>query len=122
MKKPDLLVLVAIWNFLSAFGSVVGMAAIAIFAFPAVADLYRMEKVGAMFGLTIGMLVLFICLVVSMAGGIGLLAGKEWGRVLSLVHAGFSLLSIPIGTIIGILVIIYLIKPEVREYFQSNPA
>jgi hypothetical protein len=122
MKKPDLLILVAIWNFIAAFWSVIGMAAIVIFAFPAVIYLDRMEKLGAMFGMTVGMLVLFIGLVIAVAGGIGLLAGKEWGRVLSLVHAGFSLLSIPIGTIIGILVILYLIKPEVREYFRSAQA
>ena len=122
MKKPDLLILVAIWDFIAAFWAMVGMAAIVIFAYPAVIELHHMEKLGAMFGLTVGMLVLFIVLVISVAGGIGLLAGKEWGRVLSLIHAGFSLLSIPIGTIIGILVILYLIKPEVRDYFQSDRA
>lgn len=122
MRKPDLLILVAIWEFISAFFAVVGMAAIVIFAYPAVLELDRMGKLGGLFGLTVGMLVLFIVLVVAVAGGIGLLAGKEWGRVLSLIRAGFSLLSIPIGTIIGILVILYLIKPEVRDYFQSGRA
>lgn len=33
--------------------------------------------------------------------------------------AAVSLLWIPFGTVIGILVIIYLIKPEIREYFES---
>jgi hypothetical protein len=122
MKKPDLLILVAIWEFFTAFWAMIGMAAIAIFAYPAVLELDRMEKLGAMFGLTIGMLVLFIALVVGIAGGIGLIMGKEWGRVLSLIRAALSLLSVPIGTIIGILVILYLIKPEVKEYFQSAQA
>jgi len=49
----------------------------------------------------------------------GILSRKEWGRAFSLVHAALSLLCIPIGTIIGILVIVYLIKPEVTEYFES---
>ena len=122
MKKPDLIILVAIWNFLSAFGAAVGMAAIVIFAFPAIQDLDRMPRLGALFGLTVAMLVLFIWLAIAIAGAAGLLAGKEWGRILSLIHAGFSLLSIPIGTVIGILVIIYLIKPEVREYFLAEKA
>lgn len=122
MKKPDLLILVAIWDFIAAFWAVIGMAAIFIFAYPAVIELDHWGRLGGMFGLTVGMLVLFIVLVISVAGGIGLLTGKEWGRVLSLIHAGFSLLSIPIGTIIGILVILYLIKPEVRDYFQSAQA
>ena len=119
MKKPDLLILVAIWEFISAFFVLIGMAAMVVFAYPAVINLERMAKLGAMFGLTVGMLVLVIVLVISIAGGIGLLAGKEWGRVISLIRAGFSLLSIPVGTIIGILVILYLMKPEVRDYFQS---
>jgi hypothetical protein len=120
MKKPDLLILVAIWNFLSAFWALVGMAAIAIFAYPAVSNLHGVENVAAVFVLTVGILILFIALVIAVAGGIGILVGKEWGRILSLVHAAFSLLAIPFGTIIGILVIIYLINPEVREFFQPS--
>ena len=33
-KRPDLLLLIAIWQFLNAFLCLIGMAAIAIFAFP----------------------------------------------------------------------------------------
>ena len=36
MKKPDLLVLIAIWEFITAFISFIGIAAIAVFAIPAV--------------------------------------------------------------------------------------
>ena len=36
MKKPDLLILIAIWEFISAFVVLIGIAAISVFAFPAV--------------------------------------------------------------------------------------
>jgi len=31
-----------------------------------------------------------------------------------------SLSWVPIGTVIGILILLYLIKPEVREYFAAS--
>jgi hypothetical protein len=34
MKKPDLLVLIAIWEFISAFVAFIGIVAIAVFAIP----------------------------------------------------------------------------------------
>ena len=37
-----------------------------------------------------------------------------------MIHAVLSLFAIPCGTIIGILVLIYLMKPETREYFERS--
>lgn len=48
----------------------------------------------------------------------GLLSGREYGRVLSLIHGGLSLLGFPVGTVIGVLQIVYLTKADVREYFK----
>lgn len=120
MKKPDLLILVIMWEFISAFGALVGMSAIFIFALPSVLDLEDIARVGGLFGISIGLFVLFCFIAITIAAGIGLLIGKEWGRILSLAHAALTLIIIPIGTIIGILVIIYLLTPEVREYFQPG--
>jgi hypothetical protein len=119
MRRPDLLILVAVWEFISTFGAFIGIIAIALFAFPEVASLHGIASLGGIFALSLVVLVLLFYLSIAIAGGIGLLGGKEWGRILSLVHSALSLLSIPIGTIIGILVIVYLIKPEVRDYFES---
>ncbi|NIM57366.1 MAG: hypothetical protein GTO16_00270 [Candidatus Aminicenantes bacterium] len=119
MRRPDLLILIAVWEFLTAFGSFVGLIFIAVFAFPEVSSVHGISSVGGIFGLSIAVLVLLFYLCIAIAGGIGLLGGKEWGRVLSLVHAAISLLWIPFGTIIGILIIVYLIKPEIRDYFES---
>jgi hypothetical protein len=119
MRRPDLLILIAVWEFISTFGAFVGIIAIALFAFPEVDSLHGVGSLGGIFALSLAVLVLLFYLSIAIAGGIGLLGGKEWGRILSLVHSALSLLSIPIGTIIGILVIVYLIKPEVRDYFES---
>jgi hypothetical protein len=128
MKKPDMLILIAIWQFITAFFAFIGIAAISIFAIPAVtnewsyhfSDGYRMGMVGGIFGLSIAILVLLCFLALAIAGGIGLLLNKghEWARIVSIIHSGLSLLAVPIGTVIGTLSIIYLTKQEVRDYFN----
>jgi Ca2+/Na+ antiporter len=137
MKKPDLLVLIAIWQFITAFIAFVGIAAIAIFAFPAVLGYwdgygygmmrgnYDMPVWGGVFGLSIAILVLLCYLALAVAGGIGLLINKghEWARIVSIVHSALSLFVVPIGTVIGTLSIIYLTKQEVKDYFSPpHPA
>jgi len=119
MRRPDELILIAVWEFITAAGALIGMSAIFIFAFPEVTHLHGVDNVGAVFSLSIAVIFLFITASLAVVAGIGLLAGKEWGRVLSIAYATFSLLRIPFGTIIGILAIVYLVKPQIREYFES---
>ena len=121
MKKPDLLVLIAVWEFITAFGALIGIGAIAIFAFPdAIDDMLGSAIPGAIFGLSIAILVLICYISIAIAGGVGLLKGREWGRVLSIAHAALSLVSFPIGTVIGVIIIMYLTKSEVTGYFQAG--
>jgi hypothetical protein len=121
MKRPDLLLLVAIWAFLSAFLYLVGIVAIAAFSFPeAIGFGYGPANVGSIVGQSIAIFVLLCCFGVSMAGGIGILIAKSWGRIMGIITAVFSLFWIPIGTVLGVLVLIYLAKTEVREYFEGN--
>ena len=120
MKKPDLLILIVIWEFLSAFGALIGVAAIGLFAIPNVAWGWGYHPIAPIFGLSIAVLVLLCFIGLAVAGGIGLLNGKDWGRILSIAHAAISLLWIPFGTVIGILSIIYLTKTDVAAYFTAN--
>ena len=121
MKRPDLLLLVAIWAFFSAFLYLIGIAAIAIFAFPeALGFMYGPANVGSIFGMSFGIFVLLCCMGLSLAGGIGILKAKSWGRIISIVVAVLSLFWIPVGTVLGVLVLIYLAKAEVREYFEGS--
>ena len=113
MRKSDVLVLIAVWEFLTAAGAVIGITAIAVFAFPEAGD------AGAYFGLSIAVVVLLAFAVLAVAAGVGLLSRKEWGRILSIVHAALSLFNIPFGTVIGALVLVYLFRSKTREYFES---
>ena len=123
-KRPDLVLLIAIWQFITAFVCVIGIAAIAIFAFPGSIGRHVVvnvgSDVGAIFGLSIAIILLVFFIGLSVAGGLGLLLRKPWGRILSIIHAALGTINIPIGTIIGILILIYLSRSEVREYFEGN--
>jgi hypothetical protein len=116
LKRPDLLILIAIWQFVVAALCLVGIVAIGIFAFPSV------SHISGIFGLTVAVVALAVVLGVGVAGGVGLLLGKEWGRILSIVHGALSLFNFPIGTVVGVLAMVYLVRPEVREYFSSRSA
>jgi general secretion pathway protein G len=54
--------------------------------------------------------------------GYGLWNLRPFGRKLQLILAYIGLLSIPIGTIISVLILIYLHKPEVKLLFSGKPS
>jgi len=48
----------------------------------------------------------------------GLWTGKNWARIIAIVLAILGLFNFPIGTIISIIILIYLFKDEVKAYFK----
>ncbi len=119
MKKPDMLVLITVWNFLSAGLMTIGFAAVLIFAMPFIKELDGIAYTGAMFGVVVGLILLGAFIILSFIAGLGLAGEKEWGRVTAVAQAALCLISVPIGTVIGLLIITYLGKPEVRDYYQK---
>ena len=47
----------------------------------------------------------------------GLWTLKPWARIVAIIFAIIGLLSFPIGTIISIIILWYLFKPEIKEAF-----
>jgi uncharacterized Tic20 family protein len=45
---------------------------------------------------------------------------KGWARWLAIVLAALGLLAFPVGTVIGALIIWYLLKDEVRQAFEAD--
>jgi hypothetical protein len=112
----DLLSIIAIWELITAFGALIGISAVAVLICPEVIDLFTGPALpGVIFGLSVAILVLLCYIGLAIAGGIGLIRGKDWGWILSIVHAILTLFFFPIGTVIGILTIIFLIRPEVKN-------
>ena len=50
--------------------------------------------------------------------GISLFTGKNWARILVLIGAVIDLIGFPIGTIFGIILLIYFTRPKVVAYFK----
>jgi hypothetical protein len=73
----------------------------------------------------VGVLALFalyaVVGILQLATGIGLLRLQSWGRHLQIGLAVVGLLGIPCGTVISILVLVYMMKPEVRTLFSGIP-
>ncbi len=66
-----------------------------------------------------GLLVLLA--VPGILGGIGLLKGKTWARILVLVLAVLDLLDFPIGTAIAIYTLWVLLHNDTAELFDGEP-
>jgi hypothetical protein len=116
VKKPEFIVLIAIWRFMAACALAIGIIAIAVFAIPEAVD---NSDTGGLFGLSIAIIVLLTLISLSVAAGIGLIKGKSWGWTLAIVNAVLDLFNIPFGTVIGVLSLIYLLRKEVKEYFAT---
>ncbi|AKG54248.1 hypothetical protein DGWBC_1621 [Dehalogenimonas sp. WBC-2] len=125
MKKPDLVILIAVWEFITAFFALIGMSALAFVAlapeswwYPDTPYIDGMHG-WIVFGVGIGILILCVYMALGIISGIGLLKGREYGRVLGTVHGALSLPAFPVGTAIGILQMVYLMRTDVKEYFKS---
>jgi len=58
--------------------------------------------------------------VVALAAGYGLWQSKGWSRSLAIFLSVFLLFAFPIGTIIGVVIIWYLRKQEVKDTFVET--
>jgi hypothetical protein len=116
VKKPGLLLLIAIWRFIAASMLAIGTIAIAVFALP---EAVRDADTGPPLGWSIVIIWLLLLIGLSVAAGIGLIKGKSWGRTLAIVNAVLDLFSFPFITVIGVLSLIYLFRKEVKEYFAT---
>ena len=77
-------------------------------------------RITSIIGQSIGA-VLFIFAVPGFICGYGLITKKAWSRVFGIILSCLSLLSIPIGTIIGIYGLWILFKDETKDLFSNPP-
>jgi len=80
------------------------------------------EAAAGVFGLLGGFLFVVILIVSlpSILAGWGLLNRKSWARILTIILAALNLLSIPIGTIIGIYALWVMLNKDTVPMFQPG--
>jgi len=80
-----------------------------------------LEGISALTASALGIGILSCFIIVALIDfliAVGLLKGKGWARTLALIFAIISLLNVPIGTVLGIIIIYYLTRPQVKAWFQ----
>ena len=120
MKRPDGVTVIAVWYFVEAFFLLVGVCSLLAIPVSGVfADIGDPTgEFWAVFGITCGVIWLLISGIALVLAGWGLLRMKQWARWLAFVLAIFGLFAFPIGTVIGAVIIWYLLKGDVREAFE----
>jgi len=116
LSRPGIVTVLAVLQFIGAAVSL--LAAVVMLVATALSD-------GRNGGQPLGMLLggVFGALgVAELVCGIGLLKLKSYGRTLQLVFSWIGLLGFPIGTLISVLILIYLNKPGIKVLFSGRPA
>jgi hypothetical protein len=65
------------------------------------------------------MIVLIIIAIFYFLVALGMLKGQNWARRVGILLAIAGLINIPVGTIISIIIPIYLFKPDIKAWFQK---
>lgn len=120
MKRPAGVTVIAAYHFFRVALMLLGIAA--LIALPFLVNVSapgdRDAFVWTSFFSVIGIVFLGLALVVNLVVGLGLLRLKEWARITSIVLGVLRLLAFPIGTVIGVLTIWYLLQEHVSEEFR----
>lgn len=119
MRRPDGVTLIAIWHFISAIFSLLGVCGtlvglVAVLSSPGPQE----DTVVAAVAILVGTVALLVLLAAFVIVGWGLWKLKSWARIAAIVLAILQLPVFPIGTVIGALILWYLITdPDAKAAF-----
>jgi type II secretory pathway pseudopilin PulG len=115
MRRPGVVTVIAILDLI--FGTLALLAAalvvVAGFSGRSADGPLVMVLMGGMYGV-FGLM--------GVAAGVGMLQMRSWGRILQIVMACFGVLALGCGTIVSILILVYLFKPGVKVLFSGRTA
>jgi hypothetical protein len=120
MKRPDGVTAIAVWYFIDAvFMFMIACIIVAVLAgiFSEIGD--QTGQFWVTFGMGCGVVFVGLSGIALVIAGWGLLQMKQWARWLAFILAIISLFAFPIGTVIGAVIIWYLLKDDVREAFEA---
>jgi len=121
MKRPAGITLIAVWHLLN--GALFALGALLVVVLPAPLlwqGTDRVESFWPLWGLLIGLICLGGASLLGFVAGWGLLRMHEWARWLSIGLALLGLPLFPIGSVVGALIIVYLLQSPVSEAFLDN--
>ena len=121
MKRPDGVVVIAVYYALIALFFLLASCALLFALFAVLATVFEPTAImWSVFGIGIGLLFCLPFLVGSALAAWGLLALKNWGRWVAIALGLLQLPAFPIWTVIGGLIIYYLLREDVRMAFEGR--
>ena len=122
--RSDGTTLIALYHFISALLSLMGLCA--VFSLPVIVGLsagrdpdgQTATAILGVFAFLLGCLFLLIASA-NIVVGYGLWRRREWARIGAIGLAILRLINIPLGTVIGGLIIWYLLQDHVKEEFTG---
>ncbi len=124
MKRPDPIVLISLYHWLRSVFSLGWIAFLSIV--PLLVGVVLRETPEAVpvmafitFGSAVGMACAWFWVALHAAVGWGIWTLRPWGRWGAIVLAVLDLWNVPIGTVIGTLILWYLFGPEGRAVFET---
>lgn len=119
-RRPDSVTIIAIYHFVEAALFLVGLLALGIAALAvSMGASGDPEAAIPLAALAVAGVVVLVLLVVNVAVGWGLLALKSWARWVAVALSVLRLFFFPIGTVIGALIIVFLLQKEARDAFAT---
>ena len=120
MKRTDGITIISIWHYFVAALFVIG--ACFMIVVPIIVGLVPDADAAAAWPIVAIVSVVIIVVLLAFAAafgaiGWGLWTLKPWARLGAMVTAGLSLVAVPVGTLIGALILWYLLQPEARAAF-----
>jgi hypothetical protein len=76
---------------------------------------FILRSIGTGFAIFLGVLSL-----PEIFAGYGLIKGREWGRILTLILSFLNIVNIPLGTALAVYSFVILIKEESVQHFQKG--
>ena len=120
-KRPDEVLIIAIYHFIEAAMLLFGLLAIGLAGFAILYAATNEPSIIIPLGfLTVGAMFLVLLAVVNVVVGWGLLRMQNWARWAAIVLSVFRLPNFPIGTVIGGLIIYYLVQDKARVQFETT--
>ncbi len=121
MSRHDGIKLIAIYHFVLAGIMVLGALGILLFPLLAVSvsPVDPRGPLAVLFGTGIIFFILIVLAILYLIAGIGLWQRQEWARWLTIVLAILGLFNFPVGTIIGLVILWFLLRDDVQALFRT---
>jgi len=120
-RRPDEVLIIAIYHFIEAALLLLGLLGIGVAGIAVLFAMAEDPSVAIALGfMTIGAVFLVLGAALNVAVGWGLLRMQNWARWAAIILSVLRLPNFPIGTVIGGLIIYYLVQDRARALFEAR--